>query len=663
MGFSKAQLEAICHYKGPMQVLAGPGSGKTLVITQRTKYLIEEYGINPSQILVITFTRAAAQEMKERFEKLMGKSLNVSFGTFHSVFFKILKYAYGFTGENIIREEIRNEYLRDIINKFDIDIEDEGEFISDIAAEISLIKNEGIKVENYYSVNCPNDIFRKIYIEYDRKLRMARLIDFDDMMVYCHELFKERKDILAGWQKKYEYILVDEFQDINRLQYEIVKMLAAPKNNIFIVGDDDQSIYRFRGSKPEIMLNFDKDYPKTKRVLLDNNYRCTSDIVTMSLNLISNNKDRFDKKINAVNQNKGLTVTKTFKNQEEENESIIKQIMQLRESEQFSDMAILYRTNTQPRLLIEKLMEYNIPFKMRDSVPNIYEHWISKNIISYINIATGSRERKEFLKIINRPNRYISRESLKNSEIYFEGLLNFYKDKEWICERINKLWYDLKMISEMPPYAAISYIRHVIGYEEYLKEYSEFRKIKAQELFDTLDEIQEAAKPYKTYGEWFIHIENYTQELREQNIKKSMEPNGILLSTMHSSKGLEFKTVFVIDANEGITPYKKATLDAEMQEERRLFYVALTRAKENLFVYSINTRFGKEMEVSRYVGELLINAEDLKENTRVRHVKYAEGTIVSVTDDKLVILFDEPKKMVKLSRDFCIRNRMLEIID
>ncbi len=663
MGFSKSQSEAICHNKGPMMVLAGPGSGKTLVITHRTKYLIEKCGVNPANILVITFTKAAATEMKERFENLMGYKLPVSFGTFHAVFFKILKIAYGFSADNIIREEIRNEYLRDIINKFDLDIDDENDFINGIAGEISLIKNDGIRIENYYSTNCPEDIFRKIFVEYSKRLKMARLIDFDDMLVYCYDLFKQRPDILSAWQKKYEYILIDEFQDINRIQYEIIKMLALPNNNLFIVGDDDQSIYRFRGSKPEIMLNFTKEFDNAKSVLLDNNYRSCKNIVEHSLNLIANNKSRFEKKINANNEKNGNIEIKTFKTQQDENMEVINQIKKLQnQGKNFSDIAILYRTNTQPRMLIEKLIEYNVPFKMRDTVPNIYEHWITKNIISYINIATGSRERKEFLKIINRPKRYINREALSFQEVSFEALLDYYKDKDWMCERINKLWHDIKMLKDMPPYAAINYIRHVVGYEEYLVEYAQFRKIKPEELLEILDEIQETAKPFKTYGEWFIHMDNYAKELQIKNRKKNEVHNSVLLATMHSSKGLEFDTVFVIDVNEGITPYKKALLDEDMEEERRMFYVAITRAKENLYVYSIQNRLGKDMEVSRYVGEMLINSSELRENARIHHVKYGDGKIKAVENTSITIVFDD-KRIIKLNKDFCVRNRLIKIIE
>jgi DNA helicase-2/ATP-dependent DNA helicase PcrA len=662
LNLNKGQMQAVKHFKGPCIVIAPPGSGKTFVITQRTKNLIEQCGINPSNILVITFTKAAAAEMKERFTRLMGNQLPVTFGTFHAVFFTILKHAYGYRAENILREEQRIEFLRDIIHKFDLEIDDEMEFISDITGEISLIKNDRIPLEHYYSSNCPEDVFRKIYQEYDNKLRRAKLIDFDDMLVYCYELFQARKDILGAWQSKYQYILIDEFQDINKIQYDIIRMLAAPSNHLFIVGDDDQSIYRFRGAKPEIMLNFTKDYKDAKKILLDTNYRSTKAIVDSAVRVIKNNKNRFEKEIHTVHGEGIPVVIKKLKDQNEENKEILEKILEHRnKGGNFSDIAILFRTNTQPRILVEKLMEYNIPFKMRDVLPNIYEHWITKNMISYIKIATGSRERKEFLQIINRPKRYISRECIDSMQISFENMREFYKEKDWMTERINKLEYDLKMLVKMPPYAAINYVRHGIGYEDYLREYAEYRRIKPDELIETLNEVQESAKAFKTYGEWFIHMEEYSHELKAQQKNKNNNYNSISLATMHSSKGLEYKIVFVIDANEGITPFRKAVAEADLEEERRMFYVALTRAKEQLYVYSLGERLGKKLDVSRFVGELLVSKQELTTASEIIHKKYGEGIVKAVDKDKLIIYFKKTEKVLVLDADFCISNQLIEL--
>lgn len=606
MSFTKAQSRAITHKDGPMIVLAGPGSGKTTVITERTKYLIQNYGINPMEILVITFTKAAAQEMRQRFLRLMEQEqTQVTFGTFHAIFFGILKHAYHFTGDNILREDLKHQYLKDIIERMHLDIEDEADFIGNIITEISLVKNDQIPLEHYYSSTCSENAFRDIYQKYQQRLEKENRLDFDDMLVYTYQLLKERPDILLGWQNRYRYILVDEFQDINKIQYEIVKMLAAPENNIFIVGDDDQSIYRFRGAKPEIMLNFPKEFKDTKTILLDQNFRCTGNIVKAAELVIRHNQMRFQKNMKEVKESGDKIELHTFANQPQECAQIIKKVQEyIKEDYQYSDIAILFRTNTDARLLVEKFMEYNIPFKMRDSMPNIYDHWIAKNVISYIHLALGSRERREFLQVMNRPNRYIGRECVDEAQVSLENLKKYYDDKHWVVERIEQLEYQLNILKRMTPYAAINFIRHGIGYEAYLNEYADFRKIKVEDLYEVLNEMQEGAKDFKTFEAWFAHIEEYTKALNDQAKEQNKISNAVTFTTLHSSKGLEFANVFIIDINEGIIPHRKAILDADMQEERRMFYVGMTRAKEHLHMYSIRERYGKNLLPSVFLENL-----------------------------------------------------------
>lgn len=589
-----------------MMVLAGPGSGKTTVITQRINNLIEEHNVNPSNILVVTFTKAAANEMQGRFNRLSGdKHLPVSFGTFHAVFFKILKYAYNYSASNIIRDETRYEYIREIVEKYELEYEDEKEFMSSILSEISVVKGDMIDINTYYSVNCPNDVFRKIFVRYEDRLRRANKVDFDDMLVMCYELLSKREDILKAWQNKYKYILVDEFQDINKVQYEVVKLLARPRNNIFIVGDDDQSIYRFRGARPEIMLNFEKDFEGCKRVLLQVNYRSTKNIVDAAANVIKHNKARFDKDIVTEKEEGAKVDVALLKTHIDENKYIINLIRKyIEKGYKFSDIAVICRTNIGPRSLVQKLMEYNVPFRIKDSMPNIYEHWVTKNILSYIKIALGDRSRGEFMNIMNKPNRYISRTAIPDSEINFDELTKMYSDKEWMVDRICKLEYDIGMIKRMSPYAAINYICKSVGYDDYIKEYSEYRKINPQEFFNIIEELKESAKEIKTFTEWFSYIEEYTKELNRQFKEKDKSVDCIEVLTMHSSKGLEYEVVILPDANDGITPHSKAVLDEDIEEERRLFYVACTRAKEYLHICSVSELYGKNSETSMFVHEL-----------------------------------------------------------
>lgn len=665
MTLSEAQKEAITHKQGPMLVLAGPGSGKTLVITKRTQYLIEDCGINPARILVITFTKAAAEEMKERFAKLMnGKNLGVNFGTFHAVFFKILRYAYNYNASNIISDEQKYRYYKELIDELDIEIEDEKEFIEGISSEISLVKSEKMDINNYYSMNCSEDNFAKLYAGYEKKLRKANLIDFDDMLLLCYELLVARADILALWQQKYEYILIDEFQDINKIQYNIIRLLAKPQDNLFIVGDDDQSIYRFRGAKPEIMLNFSNDYKNAKKVLLNYNYRSKGKIVEAALRVVKNNSKRYEKEITTIHEEGKEVEIKVVSDLPEENKTVLDLINHYhKQGFAYSQIAILYRTNTQPGALVEKLMEYNIPFRMRDAIPNIYEHWITKNIMAYIKIAMGCMDRSLFLQIINRPKRYIARECFADQVVNLEKVKEYYSDKSYVVERIEKLEYDLALLKKTNPFAAITYIRRAIGYDEYLREYADFRRMKVEELYDILSELQENSRDFKTYEEWFTHIDEYQEELKRQvEQRKNKFYDGVSLSTFHASKGLEYDVVIIIDANEGITPHRKALLLEDMEEERRMFYVAMTRAKSRLHIYSVKERFHKELACSRFVGEMLLDRDFLVKGARVKHKMYGEGVVIDNRDGKLNVKFDKIFLPKTLDIDFCIKGQLIESV-
>jgi DNA helicase-2/ATP-dependent DNA helicase PcrA len=588
-----------------MMVLAGPGSGKTSVIVERTAYLIREGKVPPSAILVVTFSKAAATEMKNRFLKFTGDSCRaVTFGTFHGVFYGILKQAYGFGPGNILSEEEKRGILQEMILNYGQELAQEAAFEEEVAREISVVKGDRIRLEHYYSSCCPDEVFRQIYQGYQQTLKERRKLDFDDMILFCYELFVQRPDILAGWQKKFRYILVDEFQDINRLQYEIIRMLAAPEDNLFIVGDDDQSIYHFRGARPEIMLNFTRDYPKAETVLLDVNYRCTKQILKTAGKVIANNRRRFSKSLSTPNEEGKPVQVLEFLNPREEYLALVRRLKsRLENGEDIQDTAVLFRTNQEAEGLIQALMEYQIPFVMKEQLPNLFGHWICRNMLAYLRMAAGDRARKTFLEIMNRPNRYIARDSLGDTVVSFEALKEYYRDKDWMCDRITTLETHLRILATLPPYAAINFIRKAIGYEEYLREYAQYRKIKPEELLEVLDRVQESAKGIRTLTEWEAYIEDYTQKLKEQAKKQEIRREGVVLSTLHAVKGLEYKHVYIMNVNEGSIPYKKAVLEEALEEERRLFYVGMTRAREELTLCHVKRQFEKEREPSRFLVE------------------------------------------------------------
>ena len=466
------------------------------------------------------------------------------------------------------------------------------------------------------------------------------------------------------WQNRFRYILIDEFQDINRVQYEIVKMLAGERKNLFIVGDDDQSIYRFRGAKPEIMLGFEKDFPGTKKVVLDINYRSSKEIVVSAERLIRHNKKRFEKNMKANRGSKVPVIYRHLKNSSQECGDIIRGILfYYKHGIPLEQMAVIFRTNTQPRNLVGRLMDYNVPFQMRDVLPNIFEHWIAQDLIAYMKLAMGHNERSTFLRVMNRPKRYISRKMISESHVDFKALKQETFGKRWLFEKIDKFEMDLYLLKKMDPYAGIPFIRKGIGYDDYLNEYAQFRRMNPDDLEEILDQIQESAKEYQTFEEWFEYIDRYGEELQKRvESRKNVEKKGVVLTTMHSSKGLEYEVVFIMDADEGVTPHKKAVKDADLEEERRLFYVAVTRAKTYLFIYSVDELYQKEAKPSRYINEIRIDPDKFKEGRRVSHKRFGQGTITKVDEEKIAVRFDGHSKVRRFSMDYVLEKEILKVI-
>ncbi|MDO5336001.1 MAG: ATP-dependent helicase [Eubacteriales bacterium] len=601
-----AQQRAISHLSGPMMVLAGPGSGKTSVIVERIEYLVRQAKISPSSILVVTFSKAAAGEMKERFlKRVENRVQGVTFGTFHGVFYGILKQAYHLGASNILSEEQKYGFLRRLLEKYGDQELAQGECVEEIAREISTIKGNRISLEHYYSTSCPDEVFRKIYCGYEAMCRKNRLLDFDDMLVCCYELLSEREDIRRAWQRKFQYILVDEFQDINQIQYDTIRLLAQPQNNLFIVGDDDQSIYHFRGARPEIMLNFPKDYPEGETVLLNINYRCSRNVLESAVRLIGHNKKRYQKELSTPNAYGQEVRIICLPNLREESLFVIRELEEYRNSgKRLEDTAILFRTNLEAEGLVGLCMEYQLSFCMKERLPNLFEHWIAEDILAYLRMAQGDMSRGLFLRVMNRPNRFLSREAVFEEQISWKSLFDFYREKDWMCDRLITMRTHLGILKSLNPFAAVNFIRHGIGYEEYLQEYAVYRKIKPEELLDILERVQESARGMQNLEQWQAYIRSYGEKLKEQFRAQQANPKGTLISTLHSVKGLEYDRVYILNVNEGNIPYKKAVLEAQLEEERRLFYVGMTRAKKELILCHVARQFDKEKEASRFLEEV-----------------------------------------------------------
>ena len=604
MQFNKAQIQAIQHNKGPCMVIAGPGSGKTTVLTHRVRYLSDRCGVKPSDILVITFTKAAAEQMKFKFKGLSeGRSSAVTFGTFHAVFFTILKAAYNYSARCIITPQVQHEFVKDQIHRLELEYDDEKEAVDGVLSEISRVKGEAVNIDEYESRCIPPQSFRIIYMAYDDMLVRKHLIDFDDMIVQCRELLMQREDYRRAWQNKYKYILIDEFQDINKAQFDVVRILADEYRNLFVVGDDDQSIYGFRGSAPQIMLDFNKYYSDAVRIDMCINYRSTGNIVFASRAVAEENEHRYYKDITTYNSQGDTVSVYEFNSLNDEKAFLVSEIRRLIDTGiAADDIAVLSRTNVIGNMYMSRLESDGIPCCDYSVVQDIYEHWISKDILTYIRIALGSRERIDFLRIINKPLRYISR-SYITQPADINALKRGYEGNEQMSKQVEKLVSDISMIRSMSPFAAVNYIRKGVGYDEYIRNYIYEHKADKEELYNVLDELAHRASQYMSLSQWLDGIVEYIRQCDKD--RQNNTADGVHMLTMHGSKGLEYKIVLVMDACEGIIPYNKSILDEQIEEERRLFYVAMTRAKEKLYLLYPKQRYNKDTTRSRFIEELL----------------------------------------------------------
>ncbi len=598
--FNEAQKLAINHIDGPMMVLAGAGSGKTTILTNRIKNLVVNENVEESRILVVTFTVAAALEMKARYENICNKKNSmVNFGTFHRIFFSIIREEYNLTAENIISNIAKYELLKNILLSYNLDLEDEKEVISKLSGEIAKIK-EGSK--QYSNNSVYSKYFKDIYKRYHEELRANKLIDFEDMEVLVYKLFQKNGPIYRKWKNRYDYILIDEFQDINNLQYKIIKMMINEKQNIFIVGDDDQSIYGFRGSDPNIMLNFPKEFPDTKTVMLEYNYRSGQEVVDIANKLITNNKIRFNKKYKTVEDNYSKVNIKEFSSDKDEFKYLAKIIKEMTKSgTKPEDIAILVRTNSRLGYLTFIFNRYSVQFQAKDYIPNIYDNFAIKDILTYLRLAIGKGNREDFIRIINKPVRYISVANIKESGTDLKKLEHLYRSNIHIKGNIITLREDLDNISKLPPSMAIKYILNIINYKNYLIESCQKMGVDIDEVEDKINYLIDFASGISEIEDLFIEIEEYKKTLLS-NKKNNDDKKGVYIMTIHGSKGLEFKHVFIIDVNESYIPHNKAD---NIEEERRLFYVAITRAIESLNIYYSLSIAEKSIDRSRFIDEIV----------------------------------------------------------
>lgn len=667
------QLKAVNHLDGPCMVLAGPGSGKTRVITYRIANMVVNKNIKPTSILAISFTKASSIEMKNRALSLSNdfRMNKVTYGTFHSVFFRILRYFENYNIESILDEKTKRIGLKNILKGLNIENADDDETIGQVINEISYVKNELMDKRDFKSEVLTNDEFIKVYNFYEEYKQQMNKIDFDDMLIKTYELLKNNKAALDRVRSVYKYILVDEFQDINKVQFEALKLIANPSNNIFVVGDEDQSIYGFRGSRPDFLLEFEEYFSNTKKVLLDINYRSKGEIINIANRLIEKNTNRYEKVIKCGQGNGAKVNYISPEDSEEEAVYIAKDIKNKVQEDytEYTDFAVIYRTNIQSRALVDVFMDMRIPFVVKDSIVTIYDHWAAQDILAYLRIGVNPNSNKDWIRIINKPFRYISKDNLnliKDEPDFINSLINKCDLHPKQVKTINDLDIDISYVKGLNPKNAISYIRTTLDYDRYILDYCANRKIKTNGLIEILNELESSATNFKTIQEYLEHIERVKSEIVDN--KNNKETDGVIFTTMHSAKGLEFKNVYIIGANEGTIPHEKSyEIDDEekkndqIEEERRLMYVAITRAEENICISSPINKYGKRVSKSRFVED--IKAPTKKEmdsitiGDKIYHKKFKEGTIVEKNGDSIKIRFKDGDRV--LNSKVCLTKRII----
>ncbi len=580
-----AQLMAINHVDGPAMVLAGPGSGKTFVIVERLRCLIEEHNVEPSSILVITFTKAAAFEMQHRFMKITDSSYpDVNFGTFHSCFYQIIRWANPKRKIDIATESFKYRLVSDILHslsvtdskiKAELDLGDD--IVKDVISEISRIKNSGLSPDDCDRSFAFYSSFHLMIKKYSALMDEFNKIDFDDMILMCRDYLLKDELLLKRCREKYRFFLVDEYQDINKMQFEVLSMLCGDSNNLFVVGDDDQSIYGFRGSDPGLMLGFKEFFESRKFVPkiinLNINYRCGKKILDSSKLVIEQNTERFKKEIHADKESiEGKVLPLIYSTKEKECEAI--KAFLLANMDELSEIAIICRTNAQCGQYAAFLKKNGIKTNLDDRKTAFYECEGVRVLLNYLSFAYLGQRREDYLKIINKPLRFITRETATKETVSEGDVLKFYAGNPKMQRTALMFFKQINMISHLRPGLAVRYLRKDIGIDKLY-----------QKDMDKLDELEKIAREYGDVKKLLKELNALIDESfdnKKKNSKKSERAVNII--TMHGSKGLEYKAVWIPSINEGIIPSRSALNKKQIEEERRMLYVAMTRAKQALIM-------------------------------------------------------------------------------
>ncbi|SCN21628.1 putative ATP-dependent DNA helicase YjcD [Clostridium sp. N3C] len=641
----KYQEEIVRAKEKNILVVASPGSGKTTVIINRTGYLIKEMSIDPKNIVIITFTRAAAINMKERFKKLYTESQTPYFGTFHSLCYSILRNDRGKI--KIISEREEYYIIEKVLKSYVEEVNEER--IRDILNYISAYKT-GYKTLDQLEQNINLNILQQCIKGYEEYKSYKGLLDFDDLQLQTLELFNKKHQLLEGYRKQFKFILVDEFQDCDQLQIDILKKLCKG-NSLFAVGDEDQCIYGFRGARPDYMVIFNENFEKGVKKFLMVNYRSVKNIVEMSAKLIDNNKIRNKKRFTSCSIFEGCIFTERYFDERGQSDGIAKRILKRvnEKKESFSDNAVLYRTNMEARSFIDAFIKNKVPFRLLDKAYNFFDHSICKDLLSYMMLSHDLTNRESFKRIINKPFRYISKVNLeklsgyKYKEDCFDILCNICSLPIFQYKELQRLKKDVINIRKYPLSELTDYILTKLEYSKYIISYCQKYGLSIEEVDEIINEFKEAVKDFTDIESFLLHVKQVGEELSK---KSTDNEDTVILSTIHGVKGMEFKNVYVINCVDGNIPCKREGKESYIEEERRLFYVAITRAKENLYLSLCEYMRGKSKEISPFIYECGIS--DIIDRTvefligsKVIHDSFGKGEIISINNGEMGIRFDD----------------------
>lgn len=669
LNFNQAQEDVINNIEGPMLVVSCPGSGKTTTLIRRIYHMVE-LGIDPDKILMVTFTKEAAKEMATKYVKLFNTDSESHFMTIHALCWQILLNEGICKSEDLFYETEQQEVLKIFFNENGF-YDEVNDLIRATLSGITMVKNDYLNPSEINVNGISPSMFVQAYSHYERERKIAKRIDFDDMLLMCKDLLTKNSAILNKYQKQFKYILCDEYQDTNYVQRDILYLLAGKNKNLCVVGDDDQSIYAFRGAKPEVMFSFTKDFPDAKTIYMGTNYRSAQTIVMLADNLIKNNKKRFDKEFisfRGSNGEKGTVQGQRFSDTDSEMKEIINKINNYHDNGiPYSEMAILFRINGQAQLPIEYLSKAKVPYYTQEFVKTIYEKSIFLDIKSYITLAFGKGDEKDLRRVINHPNRFLKFDTFKSIPYdeyeYYKAASYLQNPDYWryqkACEEIER-WMKYFGIGAMDPTTSTKALFNalsIIGYPEFINEYANKRNIDVRELHDTYNKLREDAFKCETVGRWLEYADRLVKRVHTEVNKR--DTNGVTVSTMHSAKGLEWKVVFIYDTNEGLIPYKLAKTSGSLEEERRLMYVAMTRAKDYLHIMwsSAPSIFTKEMQ-SNVPKTDSSQQFAYQIGDKVKHQQFGIGEVLDVGSDIVIILFENYGQK-KISLPFAQEKKLL----